>query len=111
MKKIQTLSTTPAWFEYEGSLTTGFSFVIGDTRTRDSVSAELLQRLLAHFSRQPEPVQIGASHDKPPAGSIGAWLIDERGGRQLASYVAAVLVAEGHAELSGTRLIVADMAL
>lgn len=101
---IHTLSSgTP--FQYEGSLAKGFHFWIGANETHDFVAAELLERLFGHFRAQTEPVAVGASRDNPPAGSLGAWLIEHRPGRQLASYVAAVLVEEGHAVMAGDRLV------
>lgn len=101
---IHTLSDGAA-FQYEGSLANGLHFWVGAAKAHDFVSAELLERLVGHFRAQTGPVAVGASRNKPPAGSLGAWLIEHRGGRQLASYVAAVLVEQGHAVLAGKQLV------
>ncbi|MFP3606083.1 hypothetical protein SB753_29825 [Paraburkholderia sp. SIMBA_053] len=100
---IHTLSNR-APFQYEGSLAAGFHFWIGADGTHEFVAPELLERLIGHFRAQAGPVAVGASRDNPPAGSIGAWLIENRPGRQLASYVAAALVEERIAVMAGDRL-------
>lgn len=51
-------------------------------------------------------VAVGASHHNPPEGSLGAWLRDNIGEqRAIASYVAAILVAEGWAVIANSRTI------
>lgn len=102
---IRTLGRRPAEFTYEGSVSLGLRLTFGETRQTARVSAEALRRLLDHFTDMPGPVAIGASRDKPPLGSLGAWWIAHQSRRQLASYLAAVLVEEGYAQKSGDQLI------
>jgi hypothetical protein len=92
-------------FHYDGTFTDGFSIHMGRGH-RAVVTANTLEQLIAHFSRQPHPVPIGASRTQPPEGSLGAWLIAHRSGAsQVASYLAAILVQEGHAALAGGKLV------
>ncbi|CAB3756625.1 hypothetical protein GQ57_01595 [Burkholderia sp. MSh2] len=105
MKELHTL-VKKARFEYDGTLATGYRMVIGTGSYTETVTPETLEQIMAHFGRQPEPVVIGTSHDKPPAGSLGAWLIENRARRrQVVSYLAAILVEEGHVTMSGDRLL------
>ncbi|SAK45954.1 hypothetical protein AWB78_00667 [Caballeronia calidae] len=105
MKQLRTL-VGQARFEYEGTLATGYRIVMGGSLTPDTVKPETLERMMEHFGREQEPVLVGASRDKPPAGSLGAWLIENRDRRrQVASYLAAILVEDGHVQMSGGRLL------
>lgn len=83
----------------------GLKLIIGRTRQTARASSEALCQLLDHFTQIAGPVAIGASRDRPTPGSLGAWWQDNQRGPQLASYLAAVLVAEGHAQVSGTQLV------
>ncbi|MFM0526430.1 hypothetical protein PQR11_15765 [Paraburkholderia strydomiana] len=105
MKELRTL-VQKARFEYDGTLTTGYRIVMGAGSHVETVTPGGIEQMMAHFGRQPEPVVIGTSRDKPPAGSLGAWLIENRARRrQVASYLAAILVEEGHVTMSGDRLL------
>jgi hypothetical protein len=102
MVKLHTLAKRVS-FEYDGSMETGFHITMGE-KSRATVTAETLARLMTHFREQPAPVEVGASRTNPPAGSLGAWLIANHPGAQVASYLAAILVAEKQAVVSGKKL-------
>jgi hypothetical protein len=91
-------------FEYEGSVQVGLTLFIGDKRTRHRIDAETLSRLLTHFRHRKAPVPVGSSHDKPPPGSLGEWLIGNHSRTQISRYVAPILVSEGYAVISGEGL-------
>jgi hypothetical protein len=105
MKELHTLAQK-ARFEYDGTLATGYRIVMGAGSHVETVTQETMEQMMAHFGRQQEPIVIGTSRDKPPAGSLGAWLIENRARRrQVASYLAAILVEEGHVTMSGDHLL------
>ncbi|CAD6530171.1 hypothetical protein LMG28140_02312 [Paraburkholderia metrosideri] len=91
-------------FEYEGSVKAGLTLIVGVKRTRHRIDAETLSRLLAHFRHRKASAPVGSSHDKPPPGSLGEWLIANHSKRQISRYVAPILVSEGYAAISGEGL-------
>lgn len=101
---IRTLGRS-AEFTYEGSVSAGLRLTYGPSRTSTRVTAEALRQLLDHFNQIDGPVEIGASRTNSPPGSLGAWWKEHQPGPQLASYLAAVLVAQGYAQVAGTRLV------
>jgi len=90
-------------FEYVGSVVEGTTIYYGKIRNgeRDyhtTVKKEEYQKLLETFKNK-RPIKMGTSHDKPPEGSVGKWLIDnvEKADRAIASYVGSILIHEGYA--------------
>lgn len=91
-------------FSYEGSPLHGTTIHFGANRTCEVGGNEY--RLLRDAFPAGTLVTVGASRDNPPEGSLGAWLRDnicEK--RAIASYVAAILVAERWAVIENTRSI------
>ena len=82
-------------FEYDGSVDVGTAIRFG-TNGRQFVTREQYVALLAHFKGR--TVDIGTSRDNPPEDSVGAWLQEHATKTAIASYVGAILVAEGYAE-------------
>ncbi|MCO4882985.1 hypothetical protein VOI32_03095 [Paraburkholderia caribensis] len=91
-------------FEYEGSVEVGLTLFFGDKRTRHCIDAQTLSSLLTHFRHRQVPVAVGSSHDRPPPGSLGEWLIENHSKTQISRYVAPILVSEGYAAVSGEKL-------
>jgi hypothetical protein len=97
-------------FRYEGSVDTGTEIefgpgaaIVGHEGHHATVSDYC--NLLAHFSGHTVPV--GASHDNPPANSLGAWLVANVNRTALASYVAPILVQEQYADrIGGNDLVI-----
>ncbi|MDX2181481.1 MAG: hypothetical protein SFV18_17940 [Bryobacteraceae bacterium] len=88
-----------AEFEYEGSVSTGVKFFLGKSGMPGEATQEQLRELLARFVGR--TVEIGSHFTQPSAGSIGAWLNDNRTRGQAmgrAVYVGGILIAEGYAE-------------
>ena len=82
-------------FEYDGSVASGTRIRFGENG-QQFVTREQYIALLAHFKGR--TVDIGTSRDNPPEGSVGAWLQEHVTRIAIASYVGAILVAEGYAE-------------
>lgn len=91
-------------FRYDGNLAQGTTIEFGQGRTCN-VSREEYNLLRTAFVKG-AVVSVGASHTNPPADSLGAWLRDNiHEQRGIASYVAAILVAEGcAAKLNSTTI-------
>ena len=90
-------------FEYIGSVEEGTTIYYGKIRNgehnyRTTVKKDEYQKLLETFKNK-GPIKMGTSHDKPPEGSVGKWLIDnvEEAVRAIASYVGSILIHEGYA--------------
>ena len=81
-------------FEYDGSVASGTRIHFGENG-RQLVTGEQYIASLAHFRGC--TVNIGTSRDNPPEDSIGAWLQEHVTKTAIASYVGAILVAEGYA--------------
>jgi len=81
-------------FEYEGSVAEGTRIYYG-TEQESYISKAQYQALLQHFRGR--TVKCGTSRTKPPVDSVGAWLQSYVQNRTLASYVCAILIAEGYA--------------
>lgn len=91
-------------FSYEGTPAEGTTIEFGMNRTCAVSGYE--NRLLRAAFPQVAFVSVGASHDNPTAGSLGAWLRENiREKRAVASYVAAILVAAGWASRENSRTI------
>ena len=83
-------------FEYDGNVSTGTTIRFGSgLKFSAHVDRNSYSQLLNHFHGR--TVKCGTSHDKPPAGSLGSWLILNVSRTALASYVSAILVFEGYA--------------
>jgi hypothetical protein len=92
--------TLPTWagkghFKYEGSVGKGTHIWFGKNKRPVPVEASQYAKLLDHFKGQEVPV--GTSRDKPQSGSLGKWLQVNVTRTAIASYVAPILVTEGHA--------------
>lgn len=91
--------TLPTWdnrseFEYDGSVSEGTSLYYG-TEQESYISSGQYSALLQHF--QGRTVKCGTSRTNPPRDSVGEWLQKNVQDRSLASYVCAILIAEGYA--------------
>ena len=82
-------------FRYEGSVKTGTRIYYG-TKLETPISADQYAQLLEEFGGQ--TVDMGQSRGDTPEGSLGAWLVINVVKRSIATYVGAVLAAEGYAE-------------
>ncbi len=82
-------------FRYEGSVGVGTTIKYG-AKGRQCVRREHYIALLSHFRGR--TVDIGTSRDNPPESSVVAWLQEHVTKAAIASYVGAILVAEGYAE-------------
>jgi hypothetical protein len=76
-----------AQFSYEKTADGDVRIEYGRGR-RKVITAEDLQRLLRRFR---------GSQDRPPAGSVGAWLQQNATKVAIASYIGPILVHEGYA--------------
>ena len=63
------------------------------------VPADAWASLLRHFDGRKVP--CGTSRTEPPRGSLGEWLMQNLSRTAMASYVGAILVAEGFAAKEG----------
>jgi len=85
-------------FEYAGSVATGTDITYGNGHTVH-VTARHYSALRSHFGDRIVPA--GTSRTDPPKNSLGAWLQANVTPTAIASYVAAILILEGHAERVG----------
>jgi hypothetical protein len=65
--------------------------------SKASVSRQQYSALLGHFGKGEFP--IGTSRADPPKGSVGEWLQMNVNPAAIASYVGAILLKEGYAEV------------
>ena len=94
-KSLKTM-TGKAEFEYFGSVLIGTDIHFGTyLRNKKVVSKEQYQELLHYFRGKTVP--IGTSHDNPPKGSLGEWLINNVSKTQITSYVVQIIIDEGYA--------------
>lgn len=82
-------------FKYTGSVDSGTEITFGKTG-KITVSKDQYDNLRKNFLNR--IVAIGTSHTEPPKDSIGSWLINNVDKTAIASYVAAILLAEKYAE-------------
>jgi hypothetical protein len=86
-----------AEFNYSGSIAEGTTIPLYGSQ-RVLISASDYESLLDRF--QGCTVDLGTSFN-PPGGSIGEWLKSNVTKTKMASYVGAILIAEGYAERVG----------
>ena len=84
-------------FNYSGSVTEGTTIPLYGAQ-RVLISSSNYESLLEHFRGC--TVDLGTSFN-PPGGSIGEWLRSNVTRTKIASYVGAILIAEGFAERVG----------
>src|SRR5262249_18069741 len=80
-------------FKYE-VLGDEIAIIFGQHR-RKRIPTDQYKHLLHHFAGK--RVKVGASRDKALPGSLGRWILDNLTQAAVASYLASILVAEGHA--------------
>lgn len=102
------VKTLPTWagrsrFMYSGSVAAGVHLTFGDG-WKAHISALAFQHLLTYFGGR--TVDAGTSRTQPPRGSLGEWLVTNVDRRATASYVAAILVHEGYATKSGSKITI-----
>lgn len=85
-------------FNYEGSIITGTVIHYGKGY-KAFISENKYIELVEHFKGR--IANIGTSHDNPPPGSVGDWLMNNVNKVSLASYVGSILIYEGYAEKLG----------
>ena len=91
-----TLKTKARCAEFSYDITARGDVVIRFGKTgRVTISAADYARLLRWFRGR--VAAAGTSRDCPPAGSLGQWLQENVTKAAIASYVASILVHEGHA--------------
>ncbi len=84
-------------FKYSGSVDKGTKIYYGkDNLYSVYISPNKYSQLLNHFHGQ--VVNIGTSRTKPPAGSLGEWLMKNVTKTAVASYVGPIIINEGYAE-------------
>jgi hypothetical protein len=99
MKKLQTLSRR-SHFSYEGSMTEGIRIFPGNGKNPIRITQDNCSRILNKYSDEKNAVVVGTLRDGPPKGSMGRWILDEMVcTTNAASYLAAILVHEGYANL------------
>jgi hypothetical protein len=84
-------------FNYYGSVTEGTKIILYG-KCHLIMFASNYESLLDHFRGC--TVDLGTSFN-PPGGSIGEWLKSNVTKTKMASYVGAILIAEGYAERVG----------
>lgn len=104
MIELKTLSRK-AKFSYDGSVVDGLVIYTGKKRYSAKLTKELLQELLHSFSGKTILIDATRTKENLKEGSLGHWLFKNKPGIVLTSYIAAILVHEGHAEyLPGERI-------
>lgn len=83
-------------FSYYGSVQEGVQILFGEKPYSEKISQEQFTKLLDHFKNK--VVDCGTSRDNRSLDSLGDWLEKNVCKRSIASYVGAILVAEGFAK-------------
>ena len=101
------MPSIPTWmghskFTYSGCPKTGTRIMYGASG-RFEITAHQYAELRSHFLGRSVPVRT--SRTSPASGSLGAWLKQRITKTAIASYVASILVQEGHAKRVGNRNI------
>ena len=77
-------------FSYRRHVDGGVTVVYGNSRSKKTLTADQINELLHHFAGR--SVEVGASRDAAPVGSLEDWLQPRMGGTATATYFAAALV-------------------
>jgi hypothetical protein len=91
-----------ALFRYE-IIKDGIKIMFGDSYSK-IVPQEILHLLLESFSNKTVPIEATRTISDLYEGSLGHWLNKHLNGTVITSYVAAILVNEGHAEYHDKKL-------
>lgn len=95
-RKTLKTSSRGAPFGYEGSVAKGTIIYYGEKWSAE-VTKDQYTEILKVFKGK--TVNKGTSHTNPPEGSFGDWLKTSISLTGLSSYICAILVSEGYADV------------